>query len=131
MRNRIRTLSAVIICLLAMTFLGTGCVSRSMSRIRGNKVAVCKGEIDLSKGGNTRFTFEIYGKRDGSFISYFRTGYLKRFRTVEDLSFNDGKLRIVAGPPRKVYEGSLIMESLSFEGELKQFRGFFSKGRSK
>ena len=129
MRNRISTLSAVVICLLVMTVLNSGCVSRTMSRIHGNKVAACKGTIDLTKGGNTRFAFEIYRKNDGSFISYFRTGYLKRFRTVKNLSFDDGTLNIEVGSPRRVYEGSLIMDSLSFEGDLSQLKGLFSSGR--
>ncbi|MFC1551977.1 hypothetical protein ACFL6P_05355 [Candidatus Latescibacterota bacterium] len=131
MRNRIQIPSAVVICLLFMTVLGTGCVSRTMSRIHGNKVASCKGKIDLTKGGNTRFAFEIYRKNDGSFISYFKAGHLKRFRPVRDLSFNDGTLNIEVGSPRRVYEGSLIMDSLSFEGELKQLTGLFSSGRGK
>ncbi|MFC1490054.1 hypothetical protein ACFL6K_02465 [Candidatus Latescibacterota bacterium] len=96
--------------------------------MHGKKVAVCKGKIDLSKGGNSRFQFEVFHMNDGSFISFFRTGYFRRFRPVEDLSFNDGELRVEVGSPHRVYEGSLILDSLSVEGEWNQFRGLFEIG---
>ena len=129
MKTFFRIRRAVIYCLLLTAFLGSGCVSRTMSRIYGNKVASCTGKIDLEDGGATRFKFEIFHRNDGSYISYFKTGYFSRFRPVEDLSFENGALNIEVGSPRKVYEGSLVLDSLTFEGDLGQLKGIFASGR--
>ena len=129
MRTSIRIRSAVIFCLLLIAILHTGCISRTMSRVYGKKVASCTGKIKLEDRGTTRFAFEIFHRNDGSFVSYFKTGYFGRFRPVEDLSFDNGELNIEVGSPHRSYEGALVLDSLTFEGDLGQLKGIFSSGR--
>ncbi len=129
MRTRFRIQWAIFLCLFCITCLNTGCVSRTMSRVYGKKVAGCTGKIKLEDRGTTRFAFEIFHRNDGSFVSYFKTGHFGRFRTVEDLSFDNGELSIEVGSPRHTYEGALLLDSLTFEGDIGQLKGIFSSGR--
>ncbi|MFC1542191.1 hypothetical protein ACFL50_07070 [Candidatus Latescibacterota bacterium] len=126
MRNRVRVLSSVILCFVLLTLLNTSCSKRAITRIQGKKVAVCKGFINLTDEGKTRFSFEVFQLNDGTFKSFFGTGLIKRFRAVDTISFNDGTLRIEVSSPHHVYEGTLSLENLSVEGEWNEFKGIFS-----
>ena len=124
MKRYISASSLVVLFTSVIITLNTGCAGRLLGKPSGKSVASCKGKIELTSGEKTRFTFDVYRKADGEFKAYLTMPRKWiRYKSVEDISFENGVIRIKVGSPERVYEGRLIGDSLTVTGEWNEYRG--------
>ena len=82
--------------------------------------------MHLTSGKKVRFTFDLYREHDGEFKAYFSIPRMTRYRPVENLSFDDGIMRVEVSSPRRMYEGTIIGDSLKFKGKWQQYSGMIT-----
>lgn len=125
MKKVFKFLPAVLFYFILLTVLNTGCSLHSFHKPSGKKIATCKGLIRLTTGEKTRFTFDIFRMPDETLKAFFSTGWRKKYMPVENVSFENGMIRIEVESPHHIYEGTLAGDSLTIEGEWNQYKGSF------
>ena len=72
------------------------------------------------------FSLDLYKQSTGDFTAYLSIpGWGVRYGTVKDIDFNNGIIRIELSSPHRIYEGELIKDGLTIEGEIKPWVGKF------
>ncbi len=123
MKKNLNLLSVGIFCVILLIILNTGCSLRPFHKPSGKKIATCKGDIKLTTGEKTRFAFDIFRMQDETLKAFFSTGWRKKYMPVENVSFENGIIRIEVESPHHIYEGTLAGDSLTIEGEWNQYKG--------
>ena len=119
-----------IMLLSILAIMTTNCAHRSFAKPAGKEVGSCKGSIQLTSGGQSRFILKLYHSQNpenDQFKLYFmlpgKTGLLP----VEDLDFDEDTIRVVTGSRKtRVFEGTISGSPLKFKGEIKGFNGAFN-----
>ena len=118
--------SSSLLCLILTVFLFTSCATRPFFRPPGDRVGSCKGYLKPEGRSKMHFSLDLYKQSDGDFIAYLSIpGRGVRYGTVKDIDFENGIVRIELSSPRRIYEGELIKDGLTIEGEIKPWAGKF------
>jgi len=82
--------------------------------------------MKLTNGKQTRFVLDIFKNPDGDFKLYVSlSGRGVSYEPVEDISFDNGTMRVVVGSGKKVYEGKIVGDGLKLWGEWGKYSGTF------
>ena len=120
-------LNVPVLCFALLIFMIMLCGMRPFGRPPGTVIGSCKGSMRLATGEKVRFVFDVIKHHEddiGFYVSIPRKGV--RYMTVEDISFDDGSVRIEGKSPHRVYEGMIIGNGLTVEGQWKDYKGSFT-----
>ena len=112
------------LCLILLIGLNLACAKRQYAKPAGNNVGSCKGIMKLTSGKKIRFVFDVYKEPNGDFKAFMSIpGRRIKYMPVENISFEDDKLRVEIEYPERVYEGKITGESLTITGKWNQYEG--------
>ncbi|MBN1290822.1 MAG: hypothetical protein JXB48_03205 [Candidatus Latescibacteria bacterium] len=126
MKSVIHRSAAFIVALVLLTTIGSGCGLRPFGGPPGDNIGSCKGKMRLTSGENVRFSFDVF-KHDENlafYISIPQKGI--RYMAVEDVSFDDGVVHVEGKLPHQEYEGRIIGNSVTFDGQWNRYKGSFT-----
>ena len=124
-----RFIRALIVLLIFLSFLVSfdmGCARRPFFKPRGTFIGSCKGVMEMTRGGNKRFSFDLFHAPDGDLIVYF-TLLSKgvRYAEVGDLSIEDDMIHVEIESSGKEYTGKIAGDTIKFKGEWGKYKGSF------
>lgn len=125
--KRLPVILKVVTIFLILAFgMNMSCAKGPFARPQGNSVASCRGVMKLNSGENVRFVFDVFQKSDGEFkayVSFPEKGL--RYKSVSDLSFDNGIMRVEIQSPKRAFEGAITGNDLMVTGEWNQYMGTF------
>ena len=118
--------SGIILFITFLICLGTSCSMLPYVKPKGQIVGSCRGTMKLATGKIKPFAFNIFKEQDGTLKFFFRTGRFGRYMPVEDVSFEDGIIRVEVDSPHRIYKGMIDGNDLTFKGQWGEYSGSFS-----
>lgn len=121
--QRHRSLVALI---LFTALILSGCIYRPYFKPPGKSIASCEGRIKLSYGDRTKFRVDVFSQDDGDITLWFslpRRGI--SYRKIDEISLEDGMLKIETISPSREYRGTVSTNRLKFKGDFYGFAGAF------
>ncbi len=114
-----KTFSSLLCLILTVSFFSS-CATRPFFKPPGDRLGSCKCFLKPEGRSKMHVTFDFYKQSEGDvkvFLSIPSQDI--RFGKVENIDFENGIVRILLSSPRRMYEGTIMKENFTIEGEIK------------
>ena len=120
-------MTAVILFVMTVFTLQTGCAGKPFGRPPGERVASCEGKVRLTSGRTNKFRLDVFRQDDDEFKIYLTmSGRGVYYRPVTDMSYEDGVFRVETDNPGRVYEGKIAGDSMKISGQWNGISGMLN-----
>ena len=109
-----------LLCLILAVFFFSSCATRPFFKPPGDKLGSCKCFLKPVGRSKMHVTLDFYKQSDNDvkvFLSIPSQDI--RFGEVENIDFENDIVRINLSSPRRMYEGTIMKENFTIEGEIK------------